>query len=47
MPEYLLFLDSVPLTASGKIIKRDLAASVANGKMRPIPVRFDAAAAGA
>lgn len=47
MPEYLLFLDAVPLTASGKIIKRDLAASVASGKMRPIPVRFSAATAGA
>jgi acyl-CoA synthetase len=40
MPEYVVFLDTVPLTASGKVIKRDLVASVANGKLEPIRVRF-------
>ena len=33
------------LTASGKIIKRDLVAGVAEGRLHPIPVRFQAQAA--
>jgi acyl-CoA synthetase (AMP-forming)/AMP-acid ligase II len=45
MPEYLLFLPALPLTASGKIIKRDLVAGVAEGRLHPIPVRFQAQAA--
>ena len=40
MPEYMLVLDDVPLTASGKIMKRDLIDSVAGGRLRPVPVRF-------
>ncbi len=42
MPEYMVFLQHVPLTASGKVMKRDLVASVANGSLRPLRVRFGA-----
>ncbi len=40
MPEYYLHLDAIPLTASGKILKRDIASQVAEGKLTPVPVRF-------
>ena len=40
MPEYLLHLRAFPLTASGKILKRELAARVAEGILIPRPVRF-------
>ncbi len=40
MPEYYLELDSIPLTASGKILKRDVAAQLGNGSITPIPIRF-------
>ncbi|MBN8963159.1 MAG: acyl--CoA ligase [Rhizobiales bacterium] len=40
MPEYYLHLDAIPLTASGKILKRDIASQVAEGKLAPVPVRF-------
>lgn len=43
MPEYYIVLDAFPLTASGKILKRELAADVANGRLEPTPVRFDSA----
>jgi acyl-CoA synthetase len=40
MPEYFLCLDAFPLTASGKILKRELARRVAAGELRPQPVRW-------
>jgi acyl-CoA synthetase (AMP-forming)/AMP-acid ligase II len=40
MPEYLVWLDVLPLTASGKIVKRDLIDLVARGELTPQPVRF-------
>jgi len=40
MPEYFIVLDDLPLTASGKILKRELAAWVRDGRLRPQPVRF-------
>lgn len=44
MPEYFLQLDHFPLTASGKILKRELAEQVKAGALKPIPVRFKAEA---
>ena len=38
MPEFLLELPELPLTASGKIVKRDLAKAVAEGRLKPLPV---------
>lgn len=40
MPEYFLKLDSIPLTASGKIRKIDLVEQVAAGQIAPQPVRW-------
>ena len=40
MPEYFLALDAVPLTPSGKILKRELSAMVERGDLKPTPVRF-------
>ncbi len=40
MPEFMLFLTEMPLTASGKIIKRELVRWVAEGRVRPQPVRY-------
>lgn len=40
MPEYYIVMDAFPLTASGKILKRELAAEVASGRLQPAPVRF-------
>ena len=40
MPEFLLRLDTLPLTASGKILKRDLVQRVRDGALKPTPVRF-------
>ena len=39
MPEYFVALDQLPLTASGKILKRSLIEQVADGVIRPTPVR--------
>jgi acyl-CoA synthetase len=39
MPEYLLPLSSLPMTASGKILKRELVAGVRNGTIKPTAVR--------
>jgi acyl-coenzyme A synthetase/AMP-(fatty) acid ligase len=33
----------MPLTASGKIIKRELVRSLAEGRVQPLPVRFRSA----
>jgi acyl-CoA synthetase (AMP-forming)/AMP-acid ligase II len=40
MPEFMLRVERMPLTASGKIVKRALAEAVAAGRLRPLPVRF-------
>lgn len=40
MPEFILPLTEMPLTPSGKIIKRELMRWVAEGGVQPIPVRF-------
>lgn len=42
MPEYFVRMTSFPLTASGKILKRELIDMVGNGKIAPEPVRFAA-----
>ena len=39
MPEYFIELDSFPLTPSGKVIKRRLVDLVAEGLLKPQPVR--------
>jgi len=39
MPEYFLDVDQIPLTASGKIRKRDLVEAIAQGHVAPVPVR--------
>jgi acyl-CoA synthetase len=43
MPEYFLALPAFPLTASGKILKRELMLQVENGQLQPMPVRYKAA----
>jgi len=40
MPEYYLFLDEIPLTASGKILKREIASRIDDGSLSPQPIRF-------
>lgn len=40
MPEYYITLTEFPLTASGKILKRELAGWVPQGRIRPQAVRF-------
>ncbi|HEX2725462.1 MAG TPA: class I adenylate-forming enzyme family protein [Beijerinckiaceae bacterium] len=40
MPEYFLQLDEIPLTASGKILKRDLVSSIQEGRLTPTPIRW-------
>jgi acyl-CoA synthetase len=39
MPEFILFLAEMPLTASGKIVKRELVRWVTEGRVEPQPVR--------
>jgi acyl-CoA synthetase len=46
MPEFVLALDELPLTASGKVIKRELVRRVEEGSLRPLPARFRPAAPG-
>jgi non-ribosomal peptide synthetase component E (peptide arylation enzyme) len=45
MPEFIVCLAEMPLTASGKIMKRELARWVAEGRVRPQPVRLGSPAA--
>jgi len=45
MPEFILFLPEMPLTASGKIVKRELARWVSEGRVQPQPVRLKSPAA--
>jgi len=40
MPEYVLLSDAIPLTSSGKVLKRELVAQVQDGRVQPIPVRW-------
>ena len=40
MPEFFLELDAFPLTASGKVLKRRLVEMVAQGLLKPEPVRW-------
>ncbi|CAM3344421.1 Cyclohexanecarboxylate-CoA ligase [Bordetella sputigena] len=42
MPEYYIELPEIPLTASGKIFKRDLVEDVRGGRLSPQPVRWQA-----
>ena len=42
MPEYFARLEEFPLTASGKILKRELIEMVKRGAIAPVPVRFQA-----
>jgi acyl-CoA synthetase len=38
MPEYFIQLDDLPLTATGKVLKRELAAMATDGRITPVPV---------
>ena len=40
MPEFFIELDDFPLTASGKVLKRRLVEMVAQGLLKPQPVRW-------
>lgn len=40
MPEWYVVVDAFPLTASGKILKRELVEMVRRGELAPIPVRY-------
>lgn len=40
MPEFVLPVQDMPLTASGKLLKRELVRRVADGELRPLPVRI-------
>jgi acyl-CoA synthetase len=40
MPEYFVALDAFPLTASGKILKRELVQWAKNGRIQPQPCRW-------
>jgi acyl-CoA synthetase len=40
MPEYFIAMDAYPLTASGKILKRELVEWARSGRIAPTPVRW-------
>jgi acyl-CoA synthetase len=40
MPEYFIMLPAFPLTASGKILKRELVEWTRSGRIKPEPVRW-------
>src|SRR5882672_3349360 len=40
MPEYVLELDHIPLTPSGKLRKRDIVDWIRDGRAAPVPVRW-------
>jgi acyl-CoA synthetase (AMP-forming)/AMP-acid ligase II len=42
MPEFFLPVHEIPLTASGKIRKRDISDWIADGTAKPAPVRWKA-----
>jgi len=41
MPEYFVALDEIPLTANGKLRKREIVDWIAQGRVTPQPVRFE------
>ncbi|PPR58530.1 MAG: hypothetical protein CFH10_02005, partial [Alphaproteobacteria bacterium MarineAlpha4_Bin2] len=43
MPEYYIVMADLPLTASGKILKRELAKQAKDGRIAPNPIRFEGA----
>jgi acyl-CoA synthetase len=45
MPEFIVFLGEMPLTASGKIVKRELVRWAAEGRVEPQPLRRKSPAA--
>jgi acyl-CoA synthetase len=45
MPEFIVIVPELPLTASGKVLKRELLRWVEEGRVRPVPVRLRASAA--
>ena len=40
MPEYFIRMDAFPLTASGKILKRELVEMAKRGDIEPVPIRY-------
>jgi acyl-CoA synthetase (AMP-forming)/AMP-acid ligase II len=44
MPEFFLEVDEIPLTASGKVRKRDVLDWIAEGRVTPKPIRWQAKA---
>ena len=44
MPEFFIAVDDIPLTASGKIRKRDIAEQIAAGQLQPAAIRWQAKA---
>ena len=40
MPEYYLQMEAFPLTASGKVLKRELIEWLKSGRIKPTPVRW-------
>ena len=44
MPEFFIVMQEFPLTASGKILKRELVQWVSSGRLQPEPVRYKAPA---
>jgi acyl-CoA synthetase len=40
MPEYFIAVTAYPLTASGKILKRELVEWAKAGRIAPVPVRW-------
>ncbi len=40
MPEYFIAMDAFPLTASGKILKRELVLQAKEGRIQPTPIRW-------
>ena len=42
MPEYFLALDEIPLTPNGKMLKRAIVDEIAQGRITPLPVRWQA-----
>jgi acyl-CoA synthetase len=47
MPEYIMPMSAFPLTASGKILKREIQAQVTRGELLPQPVRYQPNSKGA
>jgi acyl-CoA synthetase len=40
MPEYFIAMAAFPLTASGKILKRELVRWAKDGRIQPAPIRW-------